>query len=268
KPDGRVLGALPKLLTYMRDNGFVPFYYVEESMTFSEAREIWKFQWNIATIDRAAIFEELLGLGKQLTIFFYDMSRLPGDIPATVRLRTLKGSALKEYRDGSTLRDRIEAPNRVLTLIHAPDEPIDILRELGIRSPAKNLYFRLQSLFESALQTVGGTRNVEENLLQIAQEDLVQYENWSKSLQEPRIQAVVSQLKLEIDNLDDSALKKIDDGALLRYFNRFFGTSQKDFEVWDMLFTASFLVSHDLPGVCRIDEDGVSGWKNGAGLCL
>ncbi len=39
-----------------------------------------------------------------------------------------------------------------------------------------------------------------------------------------RSPAVVSQLKLEIDNLDDSALKKIDDGALLRYFNRFFGT--------------------------------------------
>ena len=49
-----------------------------------------------------------------------------------MRLWALKGAFDSKLRHGSNLRDALAVPHRMFGLIHATDEPIDLVRELGV----------------------------------------------------------------------------------------------------------------------------------------
>ncbi|KUL39702.1 nucleoside-diphosphate kinase [Streptomyces regalis] len=130
KPDGLAAGKLPPVLEYLTEHGFTPVAVREFRFQPFHWRELWRYQLTSATLDRLAVNESLLGAGPAL---FLLLRGEPGhELPGTVRLSTLKGSATLEAQKPGTLRSLLGQPNRVLSYVHVADEPADLLRELGL----------------------------------------------------------------------------------------------------------------------------------------
>jgi hypothetical protein len=64
-------------------------------------------------------------------------------LPAAVRLSKAKGASNPAERIGENLRDALGSPSKILALIHSPDEPIDLLRELALLG-SKNPHLNIQ----------------------------------------------------------------------------------------------------------------------------
>lgn len=94
-------------------------------------RETWRYQYSEATIDRMSLVDHLYCLGDAMLLFFEDTSPVLTK-PASARLHKLKGASEARLRTPDTLRSIIRIPNGVIRLFHVPDEPADIIREMGI----------------------------------------------------------------------------------------------------------------------------------------
>lgn len=131
KPDAVLTRKAEDCLHYLSAHGFVPvhaeLFWYDRSMV----RDLWRFQWNVATLDRIDVTDLMLYRTQAMTIFLLDTSD-PLEIPAAPRLIRLKGSAFPVDRSAFQLREVLGAPNRVAVLVHCPDEPMDIVRELGV----------------------------------------------------------------------------------------------------------------------------------------
>jgi hypothetical protein len=131
RPEAFAARRVKPALDFLKAHSYLPiladFLHVDGRAT----RDIWRYQWNVATLDRVAVFDLLSDQAPWLFLTLADQTSVPR-VPASVRLRGLKGSAIPENRDQGTLRSICAAPNRILSMLHAPDEPADILRELGI----------------------------------------------------------------------------------------------------------------------------------------
>lgn len=131
KPEGLVGGRLNALLRFLHYHGFKLLDVGRVHYSRYVSREIWRYQWNTATLDRIALSDFIAEQGPALEITVLDTRPKP-PIPGTLRLRSLKGSAVPELRSPSSMRSMCGAPNRVLSIVHTVDEPADIIRELGI----------------------------------------------------------------------------------------------------------------------------------------
>ena len=102
------------------------------SITFDRLlwRALWQYQLTSATLDRLGVSDRHLAAGPGLLLVL--RSTDGHDLPATVRLTSLKGSATLEQQVRGTLRHRLGQANRVLSLLHVADEPADLVRELGV----------------------------------------------------------------------------------------------------------------------------------------
>ncbi|WP_331755736.1 nucleoside-diphosphate kinase [Streptomyces sp. NBC_01643] len=131
KPETILSRRSGRCIEYMNQNDFLPVHAEIVQLTPSITRDIWRHQLNIATLDRVHVSDIVNSQSESLMVFFADISsRL--EMPASVRLGHLKGSANPAERGPGHLRDALNSPNRVLTMIHCPDEPSDIVRELGV----------------------------------------------------------------------------------------------------------------------------------------
>ncbi len=158
KPDGMASGVLPTVLDFLADMeldvvGVHSFAY---SRLLWHA--LWRFQLTSATLDRLAVNEVVLD-GTALLILLRD--RTDGVLPATVRLSSLKGSADVSKQRPGTLRSRLRQPNRVLSLVHVPDEPADLVRELPLLLDRRTRRRAWSDLVEGRLSD-GGDRALQE----------------------------------------------------------------------------------------------------------
>jgi hypothetical protein len=138
-----------RALRYMTDHGFTPLLAVPVQLTPASAREIWRYQWNAATLDRLALGDVINTSAGSVMLFFRDDRSDPG-LPGSVRLAGLKGSALPWERSERHLRTVLGGINRLIVMVHCSDEPIDIVRELGILIGSRRLdtvYERLWNVF-------------------------------------------------------------------------------------------------------------------------
>ncbi|MFJ8011902.1 nucleoside-diphosphate kinase [Streptomyces sp. NPDC096339] len=130
KPDGLAAGKLRPVLDYLDAQGFRVVAARTLHFTRYHWRELWRYQLTSATLDRLAVNDCLLLAGPALTLMLADTGT--HELPATVRLSQLKGSATLEAQKPGTLRSLLGQPNRVLSYIHVADEPADLVRELGL----------------------------------------------------------------------------------------------------------------------------------------
>ncbi|MBT2468897.1 hypothetical protein J7E97_13675 [Streptomyces sp. ISL-66] len=130
RPDGIAHEALDGTLAFLAGQGFDVIAAHSVRYGANRARELWRYQWNAATADRLAVTREVLDAGDGLLIVCFAAG--PLTTPASSLFARTKGSALPEARLPGDLRTLLGAPNRVLTLVHAADEPADVLRELPI----------------------------------------------------------------------------------------------------------------------------------------
>jgi nucleoside diphosphate kinase len=129
KPDGVAAGCVDAVLEFLAARDFALTGSFTLPFTRMLWRELWRYQLTSATLDRLSVNDLVLqGSGLLLTVRADD----PGDLPASVRLSGMKGSADLRRRRPGTLRERLGHPHRVFSFVHVADEPADILRELAL----------------------------------------------------------------------------------------------------------------------------------------
>jgi hypothetical protein len=131
KPDAVVSRRLGPMLDYTREHGFVPVAVAPCQFTRHSMREIWRYDWHAYPADRLAFSSVLYSACDTLLFALQDIRR-ERTVPASVRLSDLKGDALAHRRKPGDLRSVLDPPGRFLNFVHIPDEPADIVRELGI----------------------------------------------------------------------------------------------------------------------------------------
>src|SRR5262249_2458159 len=120
-----------RIFEVLRENGFMPVAWREFRFTWHQIFDLWRYQLNKATDDRLSLACELLGCDQSLLVLFTAKASHHG-VPASVRLWALKGAFDSKLRHRSNLRDALAVPHRMFGLIHATDEPIDLVREFGV----------------------------------------------------------------------------------------------------------------------------------------
>lgn len=131
KPDAVVGRRLGPMLEYALEHGFVPVAIAPCQYTRHSMREIWRYDWHAYPVDRLAFSSVLYNACDCLLFALQDVRREKG-VPASVRLSDLKGGALAHQRRPGDMRSVLAPPGRFLNFVHIPDEPADIVRELGI----------------------------------------------------------------------------------------------------------------------------------------
>ncbi len=119
-------------------------------------REIWRHQLSVNRpsdgLDRAAVCDLLLCYSDCVALMLLDR-RSDGSSTAASRLSTLKGSGDPALRASGTLRSVLYSPDCVFRLVHSPDGPTEMIRELGILFPREMRRRFLSGLKNGQLET-------------------------------------------------------------------------------------------------------------------
>ncbi|MFI2642825.1 hypothetical protein [Streptomyces sp. NPDC018610] len=132
KPDAAVGRRYGAALQALRDNGFRPVDALRFRHNRLTIRETWRFQLNFADRERIATMELYLRSLDCVLLVLHDEHHRPGGVPGSVRLASLKGPATAELRRPEHLRERLGALNGLFNFVHTTDEPIDVMRDLGL----------------------------------------------------------------------------------------------------------------------------------------
>jgi hypothetical protein len=259
-------------LEYMREQGFRPVVAEVFRYDRHKAREIWRFQWNIATLDRLQLGDLLHTVTDALIVLFVDERGEPG-VPGSVRLAGLKGSSLPWERKDFHLRTRLGALNRMVVFTHCSDEPVDIVRELGILLDTGRLdgvYRRLAAVLRGEQQGDDVDAAVRKLYTGFPQRSL-------------DVAAAVERLRARLGSVDgvagepaaaERAARALDAACAGEKLNwrtwsddlRQAGLDPSD---WDSVLVATQYILHDRPGIrCVISESGRERWLAGEGLPL
>jgi len=129
RPDALATRRVEEALAVLRDLGFEARVTQIVRQSRLTVRELWRYQWNASTLDGIDLLAEINLSGPSLLVLF---EYLDSPVSGLARLQQIKGSARHEDRDPASLRARLGSPNSHFLLLHAPDEPVDVLREAGI----------------------------------------------------------------------------------------------------------------------------------------
>lgn len=129
RPDAGFARRASLALEYLRGRGFCPVGSCFFNLNTYQIRELWRYQWNKLTLERIALSEYLLTLGPWMSVVL----RLEDatELPASTFLQMVKGASLPDLRKDDDLRTYLGGRNRVLKFVHTPDEPADLVREIG-----------------------------------------------------------------------------------------------------------------------------------------
>jgi hypothetical protein len=139
KPDAVAGRRLEPALEALRENDFTVAGAWTFRFTPLLTREVWRYQFNIASWDRAAVVDLLLPSADSLLLVLRDRTWRRGAQPAASRLSALKGSADPARRRPEDLRSRLNGPTTLFNFLHTADEPADVVRELGLLELATGL---------------------------------------------------------------------------------------------------------------------------------
>jgi hypothetical protein len=130
KPDGLAASKLRTICRYLVENHLLVVGSALFSFNPTSAREFWRYQFTLATLDRLAVNDRVLLAGPALLLMLTDARS--HDLPTSVRMSLLKGAADLSVQQAGTLRSLLGQPNRLCSMIHCADEPADLIRELGV----------------------------------------------------------------------------------------------------------------------------------------
>jgi nucleoside diphosphate kinase len=131
KPEAVVGRSIGRGLAFLRRCGFTPVTAHAVQLARDSVEEIARYQINVATTERVEVVHQLTGAAPSLLTLMVD-KRQPLDVPATVRLVGLKGHVDPARRPPQSLRSALGSSSRLVNHVHTPDEPADVVRELGV----------------------------------------------------------------------------------------------------------------------------------------
>lgn len=127
RPDIAVAGAAQDVVERVAADGFVPVGACVVRLDRGGVRALWWWQLNRATAERLLLLDAVVALGPGLLVLY----RHPEGDPAR-RLTRLKGGNDPAGRPVDSLRSVAGSPNRLLTMVHTSDDPLDVVRELAV----------------------------------------------------------------------------------------------------------------------------------------
>ncbi|MFI6773360.1 nucleoside-diphosphate kinase [Nocardia sp. NPDC050412] len=129
KPDAIVARSVEPTLNWLADNGFRIVSAFRVPVDRHLARALWYFAWNIASPERRRLADLLVAISDVLVLVVHAPD---GELPVPVRLTEAKGATDPRKRRPGELRYLLGRHNYLLNLVHSPDDPADVLRELAI----------------------------------------------------------------------------------------------------------------------------------------
>ncbi|MCW7941355.1 nucleoside diphosphate kinase [Streptomyces hygroscopicus] len=142
KPDAVVARRLDTAVEWLGEQGFRIVGAAVTRLTRTMIRSLWYFQWNLATPYRRRLAALFLEDADALVLLVRPDHDL--DVPASVELTRLKGPTDPDARQPGQLRHLLGRYSYLLNLVHTPDEPADVLRELAVHfdDAARDRLFR------------------------------------------------------------------------------------------------------------------------------
>ncbi|WP_067657574.1 nucleoside-diphosphate kinase [Nocardia harenae] len=132
KPDAIVARAVEPTLKWLGDNDYRVVAADRVPVNRHLARALWYYAWNIASPERRRLADLLVDISDALVL----VVTAPADpLPVPVRLARAKGPTDPRRRRPGELRHLLGRDNYLLNLVHTPDDPADVLRELAIYFP-------------------------------------------------------------------------------------------------------------------------------------
>ena len=268
KPDAIIGRKVEGALDFMTANDFRPIHAETFSYDRIMTRELWRYQWNVATLDRLDLGDRVHQRSAALATFFLDVAARRR-VPACTRLVPLKGSAFPASRHGDQLRTRLGAPNRILVLVHCPDEPIDIVRELAVmfdRERLVRLYTELGARVDDER-----TANLDEHIAQL----YADCPAGTLSVEQAR-SVILAELAARAPDCPAAtrareALLAADAGQSLSWtdWQRDLRTCGIGSDRWEVVLVATHFVQHDVPGArCLVSRTGRQKWAAGEGRMI
>ena len=144
KADGLMAGKQRTIHDFLLRHDLRPVAARQIRFTRMLAREFWRYQLTLASLDRLAVNDWVLTVGPALLLLL--RSDGEHDLPASVRLSGLKGNANQSEQKPDSLRYLLGQPNRLVNFFHCADEPADIVRELGMLFGRQTRYALLSAL--------------------------------------------------------------------------------------------------------------------------
>ncbi|GAA1607621.1 hypothetical protein ACFQY4_34015 [Catellatospora bangladeshensis] len=272
RPEG-ILGRKARdCVQALAELDFEPVYAYRFRYDRLMIRELWRYQWNVASLDRLAVGERIHYRSDALCLVLLDTG-LPLRIPASSRLSRHKGSASPADRGPEHLRSRLGAPNRILVVVHCPDEPMDVVRELGVifdPEALRGVYTRLAERVAAGLRA-DPEPVISELYAEFPARDL----------------SVDAALRTVLAALADTARGGGGPGAAAARAGEAVRSAQHgrpldwqrwcgelrdaglDPDSWAPTLVASQLVEHDVPGArCLLGRTGRALWQAGQGRML
>ncbi|WP_234425778.1 nucleoside-diphosphate kinase [Streptomyces kebangsaanensis] len=130
KPDAVVARRLEAAVEWLNERDFRIVGAAVTRLTRTMIRALWYFQWNLATPHRRRLAALFLQDADALVLVVRPGHAL--DVPASVELTRLKGPTDPDARAPGQLRHLLGRYSYLLNLVHTPDEPADVLRELAV----------------------------------------------------------------------------------------------------------------------------------------
>ncbi|MEU7141267.1 nucleoside-diphosphate kinase [Nocardia sp. NPDC046473] len=129
KPDAIVARSVEPTLKWLADNDFRVVSAFRVAVDRHFARALWYFAWNIASPERRRLADLLVGISDVLVLV---VRGADAELPVPVRLTEAKGATDPRKRKPGELRYLLGRHSYLLNLVHSPDDPADVLRELAI----------------------------------------------------------------------------------------------------------------------------------------
>lgn len=132
KPETVATGRVELLLTLLRDRGYLLLDLLPVVLDRHRTRALWQYQMNAAPLATLAAVDLITSCGSPAVALLAEEpgARQPG-VSATERLSGMKGGSIGPRRP-TDLRALLGGGTWMFSYLHVPDEPADLVRELGI----------------------------------------------------------------------------------------------------------------------------------------
>jgi hypothetical protein len=143
KPEALAGRRIERALRFARDHGFEPIGACRVPADRHTVRNLWRYQLNAAPLPVVSVVDMIVATADCVFVAFFDRDNGSTDngsatdgsgdgLPATTGLSNLKGSSRDPAAGAGLLRATLACTTLCLNFVHAPDEPADMVRELGV----------------------------------------------------------------------------------------------------------------------------------------
>ncbi|WP_068030182.1 hypothetical protein [Nocardia mexicana] len=131
KPEALVTGRMPTIERFLSARNLAVAAVFDTELDAVRSHQLWQYPWVKATTDRMRL-HILMSEGRPARCLLVRRAPGSGDIPLTMQLAVDKGASGSGPRRPGQLRSELGMTNRMISFVHCPDEPADLLRDLYV----------------------------------------------------------------------------------------------------------------------------------------